>query len=509
MRAPALRLAALAACALVCVGVGACATTSGDTNGAQVAGPVSPPFVPVLPGEGVTPTLPAPGDIEDPSELGPSPQRGACEGVVCGDDPVEGDCKRCACDDVGRVFEVVDSDDVPSDDGIACYIEACFDGLPTRYPDDALCDDGDPDTLDACLPRSGGCVSSPGPTLCEPIAESDYLLGFEDCGNGLDDNGDGRVNEGCDCERGMLRSCWSADPANRFVGALSDGVQRCGADERWGACTFERGATAERINGVDDDGDGCVVAEEEQPLGFRCANAVRARHGVWVDAAPGSAPTRTDAEPSGPTSRRTFVETQGATENTLWRIDAQGKSRLFSVAPTLDIVEAVVGSDLGPPTACYTQVQLGGPGVSVATAPHLADAVELVVRANIGEDASRDKPLPDWGHDTPSPAWCMSEFCHSPRWRETDLPDGLPYPDASALRVQVVDIDAPREGDVYTVELHSKQEDGEAPQVTVTCDGTPLFAWGGKEDPHVLRAGDALAIVSVRVDAGGRCTVLR
>ena len=46
----------------------------------------------------------------------------------------------------------------------------------------------------------------------------------EICGNGFDDDGNGLVDDGCDCAVGTSRGCWLGPPENRNVGACHDGV---------------------------------------------------------------------------------------------------------------------------------------------------------------------------------------------------------------------------------------------------------------------------------------------
>jgi len=82
----------------------------------------------------------------------------------------------------------------------------------------------------------------------------------ETCENGLDDNGDGFIDEGCVCEAGGWEYCWTGPATRRGQGACRDGVQRCepfGEFLAWGAC---EGAVlpTEEIPGncIDEDCDG-------------------------------------------------------------------------------------------------------------------------------------------------------------------------------------------------------------------------------------------------------------
>jgi len=66
------------------------------------------------------------------------------------------------------------------------------------------------------------------------------VLPPEICGNGLDDNGNGYIDEGCSCKVNATQACWPGDPKMRHVGRCKDGVQTCSADDvefpKWGAC---------------------------------------------------------------------------------------------------------------------------------------------------------------------------------------------------------------------------------------------------------------------------------
>ncbi|GAB4205399.1 MAG: hypothetical protein OHK0013_21260 [Sandaracinaceae bacterium] len=80
------------------------------------------------------------------------------------------------------------------------------------------------------------------------------------CGDGLDGDGDGQVDEGCTCEPGSQQRCYAGDPALAGAGACNWGMQDCVATGAefgvWDVCTGAGVPTAERCNGVDDDCDG-------------------------------------------------------------------------------------------------------------------------------------------------------------------------------------------------------------------------------------------------------------
>jgi len=72
--------------------------------------------------------------------------------------------------------------------------------------------------------------------------------------NGADDDCDGSVDEGCDCEDGDTQACWDGTPETRGVGACADGTQTC-AGGAWGPCTGAVEPGEELCDGIDDDCD--------------------------------------------------------------------------------------------------------------------------------------------------------------------------------------------------------------------------------------------------------------
>jgi hypothetical protein len=92
------------------------------------------------------------------------------------------------------------------------------------------------------------------------------------CGDGLDDNCDGTVDDLCVCQPGTTQNCYDGVPANtQGVGNCHGGTQACnGTGTAWGACTNEV------IPGVED----CSVKGDENCDGIACSDA------VWADLFP-------------------------------------------------------------------------------------------------------------------------------------------------------------------------------------------------------------------------------
>jgi Notch-like protein len=76
--------------------------------------------------------------------------------------------------------------------------------------------------------------------------------------NGLDDNCDGQVDEGCSCIDGDTQSCWSGDPLLEGIGACAAGTQTCNEQGVFGACEDEVLPTDEVCDGADNNCDDSV-----------------------------------------------------------------------------------------------------------------------------------------------------------------------------------------------------------------------------------------------------------
>jgi hypothetical protein len=104
-------------------------------------------------------------------------------------------------------------------------------------------------------------------------------MGGDRCGDGIDDDGDGRIDDGCPCGAGETQSCFGGAHAQRDIGICTDGTQTCtvaGAEwGDWGDAPCERDIlpSEEICDGRDHDCDGAAddgcpcTAGETSPCG--------------------------------------------------------------------------------------------------------------------------------------------------------------------------------------------------------------------------------------------------
>ncbi len=187
----------------------------------------------------------------------------ACTAEVCGDGldndcdgVVDDGCVVCTPEVCG---DGLDNDcDGTVDDGCVCApgaVAACYDG-PTGTEGVGACAAGT-QACDADGLGYGACVGAVGPAA-------------ETCGDGLDNDCDGAVDDGCVCAPGAVAACYDGPAGTAGVGTCAAGAQTCDADGLgYGACVGAIGPAAETCgDGLDNDcdgavDDGCVVCAAE------------------------------------------------------------------------------------------------------------------------------------------------------------------------------------------------------------------------------------------------------
>ncbi len=134
--------------------------------------------------------------------------------------------------------------------------------------------------VDGALPPgtdAGPGSADAGPPLAEGAPREEI------CGNEVDDDDDGMIDDGCDCAVGTERPCWLGPPDARGVGVCHDGVQRCqsaGATATWSYCEDETLPSREVLgtgfdedcDGTIDEPDGICVATTQNETGADCGN---------------------------------------------------------------------------------------------------------------------------------------------------------------------------------------------------------------------------------------------
>ncbi|MCZ7687058.1 MAG: hypothetical protein M5U28_53260 [Sandaracinaceae bacterium] len=161
---------------------------------------------------------------------------------------------------------------------------------------------------------------------CAPGCGSEESCGDGD-GNGLDDDCDGSVDEGCACPAaGVTRPCFAGPPDRRNIGACSDGIETCNEFLIWSACVGGVSPAAETCDGSDNDCNGvtddipgcsspivCPGNDLSPPLssyglhGSRVTTTAPARGYRWSIDCPASVPADLCPSPANPTAADTEV----------------------------------------------------------------------------------------------------------------------------------------------------------------------------------------------------------
>ncbi|MBT6573695.1 hypothetical protein HOM83_01505 [Candidatus Falkowbacteria bacterium] len=196
---------------------------------------------------------------------------GVCEGSV---EPIPEECNGLDDDCDTEVPETeIDQDG----DGMAECAGDCDEANATTYLNaPELCNgvdddcDGDVDEdffvnvpcvgLGACSAGTYQCDGE-GTYLCSTMPNgADDMSLDEVCSDLIDNDCDGSVDEGCECdseEDDVVKKCGMTDE-----GVCQIGEQTCGDDSLWGECVDSVNPGPELCNGLDDDCDGAVPDDE-------------------------------------------------------------------------------------------------------------------------------------------------------------------------------------------------------------------------------------------------------
>ena len=168
----------------------------------------------------------------------------------------------CADSEVALVYEVDAAGDAGPDRTLppdaSTDAAAPFDATADATADQAAA----PDAAGDVAPT--GDATGDGTPAADASPTGPGCGARETCGNGLDDNCDGRSDEGCTCVPGMTTRCYAGAPGLAGRGACALGTARCegtGEFGSWGACAGSVAPSPESCDNVDNDCDGMTDEE--------------------------------------------------------------------------------------------------------------------------------------------------------------------------------------------------------------------------------------------------------
>ncbi|HTP26284.1 MAG TPA: hypothetical protein VMK12_11560, partial [Anaeromyxobacteraceae bacterium] len=355
--------------------------------------------------------------------------------------------------------------------------------------------------LNSCLPPFTR-------TRCKnPIADNAGCQATEDCGpdgrgNGLDDNCNGVIDEGCaPCIPGEVRPCFIGPPGKRNVGACTDGTQTCqsaeGGTTSWSACMSSIGPTAETCDKLDNDCNGCAddglccyaaiacpapddarIAPQEplKDVPLRGEDFFLGKPKTWKWSITGGPCDQLFETTTGQPPSQSFTLTNGTSR------DATAH---FTLSGDYTVRLEVEDTD-GETHQCQWVQHINGPGVRL----------ELCWDKTGDNGSDIDLHVHQPGNTT---SWFSSTAdCYYATCRGTDVDWGYPASSSGAHSPRLdidnittlgkpenINIDDPNDGDTFRVGVHyygNHGGDEVHPLVNVYCGGNLLATFGQAPD---------------------------
>jgi len=353
--------------------------------------------------------------------------------------------------------------------------------------------------------------------------------GSEALCNGLDDDCDGRVDEGCtSCTPGAVQPCFLGPPGQHGVGACVDGAQTCvrGGEfaPYWGDCTGGIRPSQEVCDGLDNDCNGCAddldgctpkwtcpgPNDPRTPTGVPLAPyLLRGRDFVsegvkswsWtvkggpcdelnpkspsftLQGADSESATFTPKLSGDYTVTMTVTPETGAPFSCSWIVHIEGPGLRIelcypeSSTQDLDLYLKQPGHQtpwfIGPAQASATLDQCSWANCEANLRPFDTMPPQTVTRADWGYPHS---PLSLCENDLQGAVWQSIGYCSSPR---LDIDNNLS--EASGVP-ENINVDAPRDSETFRIMVANFTGALAHPLVNVYCDGRRTATIGAAPD---------------------------
>jgi hypothetical protein len=346
--------------------------------------------------------------------------------------------------------------------------------------------------------------------------------------NGLDDDCDGSIDEGCPCKPGEVQPCFAGPPGQRDVGACTDGTQLClrGGEfaARWGECTGGILPGQETCDGLDNDCNGCADDLDGCTPQGTC---------------PGPGDPRTpDGIPLSSYPLRGHDFFAGPAKSWSWQVQGGPCDELVPGSPSFVLegassetatftpklsgdytVTLTVTPDSGPPFTCTWIVHIVGPGLRIEMCypESSTEDLDLYVKqpgkrtpwfteltqfsaaldqcswANCEANLRGASVMPpqtvtraDWGYPNSALTLCQNDlqgavwqslgYCASPR---LDIDNNL----SEATGVpENINVDAPRDNETFRIMVANFTGAQAHPLINVYCDGRRVATLGASPD---------------------------